>query len=282
MSLKVPPVVQRPAALVSRTRTRGFTLIEIIIATSIALFVFGVGYQAIASTVSSNNITSARIRDTENARLFFDMLQRDLSTAYPGPTYMSKIDGPLPQTGYTPSLTGGNPIILNETASGGPTASVYSDILQFYCRTDHPGAVTDPPEPILFVRYGYNRSDGVRALCRLAVPYDPSTVPAPDQNTGIDPVSTVDLNPLSLTNNTSSDLALFDNVTNLRIIFQRWDAINRLYIREGQPGFNFASADSLLVTLTFGDVRNSHVGVTSTTNINRTYSKVIPIPASLK
>src|SRR2546423_443922 len=64
---------------------RGFTILEIVIASSIALFVFAVGYLAISTTVRTSDEQTKRIRDTENARLFFNMLERDLATAFPGP-----------------------------------------------------------------------------------------------------------------------------------------------------------------------------------------------------
>ena len=271
-------------SLHKRGRAAGFTLIEAIIASGIALLVFGVGYTAIATTVTASNIASARIRDTENARLFFNMLERDLSTAVPGPTYMSKTPADLPQSGYVlpqfppPTGTLGNAIVLNET--GGPGLS---DLIQFYCRTDHPGSQTDPVEPLLFVRYGLCRVEGVNAICRQTDVLTPGATGDlfPDRLTGEDPNLLpqihLDMNPLALTNDKKSEgLALFDNVSRLIITLQRWDPSTRKYITPVIDG----SADSILVTIIFGDEGNKTPH--ATTQVTRTYSKIFQLPASFQ
>ncbi|MEI6236951.1 MAG: hypothetical protein WCT04_28160 [Planctomycetota bacterium] len=256
-----------------RRRTAGFTLIEAIIASGIALLVFGVGYTAISTTVTASNIASARIRDTENARLFFNMLERDLSTAVPGPTYMSKSALTLAQSGYTP-LPQGNAIVLNEY-----DGRALSDIIQFYCRTDHPGAPTDPLEPLLFVRYGLCRVEGINAICRQTDTHTPgaTSIQCPDQLTGVDSFTSIDMNPLALTNHaTSESLALFDNVSRLVIVLQQWDPLNRKYI----PPVTVNSADSILVTIIFGDEGNKTPH--ATTQVTRTYSKIFQLPTSFQ
>ena len=235
----------------------GFTIIEIVIASSIALFVFLVGYGAISSTVSASNISSARIRDTENARLFFNMLDRDLKSAYPGPTYMRKISTPVSQSGYTPPPSG-QPILLQESTG--------SDILQFYCRTDHAPAVGEPLEQILFVQYGYNHTN--KTLSRQATFCEASALPAdcPDQKPA--------LSSLIMTSIGSSDQAVFDNVERLNFTFQQWDPVNKVYLTPNNLNF---VADSVLVTLRFGDARN---GLPHNNSVYRSYTKVFPIPSS--
>ena len=250
-----------------RARSAGFTLIEAIIASGIALLVFGVGYTAIATTVTASNIASARIRDTENARLFFNMLERDLATAVPGPTYMTKTVLPLTQT--PPSQY--NSIVLNEPDG----QQQRSDLIQFYCRTDHPGAPGDPFEPILFVRYGFCHHPSAKVIFRQSV-----TAVPPNQD--LDQITTGALNPLELTSETtpnpqiSEGLALFDNVSQLKITLQRWDPLNRKYI----PPVTVNSADSILVTIIFGDEGNKTPH--ATTQVTRTYSKIFQLPTSFQ
>jgi type II secretory pathway pseudopilin PulG len=253
----------------------GFTILELIIAASIALFVFGIGYLAIATTVRASNESAARIRDAENARLFFNLLERDLASAFPGPgnnvvKAREVLTGPYT---HAPS-----PMVMTEPVN---TAYPSSDLLQFYCRSEQP--VTR--DECVLARYYVNKKD--HSLCRQAAIYDPNAQPL------LDPPDYVD--PTTLTNSVDSNLALFDGVRTLAITYQHWDPTLKQYVRE-TAGSIPAGSDSLLVTLTFTDTykqqRMDPYNPDKTTNtpagerynafIYRTYSKVFDIPASFK
>ena len=204
-SYNLPPVRTGPVAPASRLhgallhshlqagrlryKNHGFTVLEIVIASSIALIVFAIGYLAISTTTKTGDQVTKIIRDTENARLFFNMLERDLATALPGPGNIEKkretqnqIDGYIHDPVNNPS-----PLVLTESVTG---VAASSDILQFYCRTDN----TSARDELTFVRYYVNRNVqydqahptikivGTR-LSRAALVYIPSEWPngtAPD------------------------------------------------------------------------------------------------------
>ncbi|HLX62461.1 MAG TPA: prepilin-type N-terminal cleavage/methylation domain-containing protein [Planctomycetota bacterium] len=267
---------------------RGFTVLEIIIASSIALIVFAIGYLAISTTTKVGDQTTKIIRDTENARLFFNMLERDLATALPGPGNIEKKRETLSQSQpYShDAVTNPSPLVITESVS---SATPLSDILQFYCRSDSPNV----RDEIILVRYYVNRND--HTLCRATTVYDPTVAqPLPDY---VDPKGT-------LTNASNSDLALFDNVRQLVVNFQEWRADLKQYAKESgtivipiDPNTGtYSLADSVLVTVIFTDdfkqktldaynPDHSTGNTNYQTNLNKTYrsySKVLQIPAAFK
>lgn len=82
-------------------KARGFTLVEMLVAVFIAMIVFGVGFTLINGAALARSDAQARIRATDAARIFFDMLERDVAAAYPGPwtTPMTKADLVQPVAG---------------------------------------------------------------------------------------------------------------------------------------------------------------------------------------
>lgn len=286
-----PPASSRPghsAGWKPALRPRGFTVLELVIASSIALIVFAIGYLAISTTTRTGDQVTKIIRDTENARLFFNMLERDLATALPGPGNIEKKRETLNQaTPYVHSAnTNPSPLVITESVS---SATPLSDILQFYCRSDIPGV----RDEVILVRYYVNRND--HTLCRATAVYDPTAnLPLPDYT---DPKGT-------LTNASNSDLALYDNVRQLVVNFQQWRPDRKQYAKESgtllipvdpQTG-SYAVADSVLVTVIFTDdfkqkQLDAYNSDHSTSNVNyqanvnktyRSYSKVLQIPAAFK
>lgn len=261
-------------------KNSGFTLIEILVASGIASIIFAVGYYAIATTIATTRASTQRIRDTENARLFFMMFERDLSSASPGPGNMLKNRETLtPLAIYAHNATTNpSPIVVTESTTG---ISALSDIVQFYCRPDIPGV----RDEMVFVRYYVNRDSNAHTLCRNAVVYDPNlAVPIlPDEASS----------PLTLTNAPDNNSALFDNVYKLTVVFQRWNVATKQYIKESETNPP-TQCDSLLVTVVFTNTfaqsaldkpnvdKSSDTYQSSLNNTYRSFSKVLSIPASFK
>jgi prepilin-type N-terminal cleavage/methylation domain-containing protein len=258
---------------------RGFTLVEIMIATGIAGFIAFVGYFAISTTITASNAATARVRDTENARLFFSMLKREIATAFPGPGNMIKGRGDASITNYDPNNNQSS-LVLSDKSANPP-----SDVIQFYSRVDSPSLQEDQ---VLFVRYYMNRADNT--LCRQAQPCNPTGTP-PNATSPYDEIPP---------NISKSDALwpLFDNVRSLRITFEQWDPNAKVFNSEvGAKPVSPSVCDTLLVTLTFTDVvaqKAIVAGGTSATNASsststpstfdlqtaRTFSTVIPIPTT--
>jgi prepilin-type N-terminal cleavage/methylation domain-containing protein len=258
----------------TNSRRNGFTLIEVLVAAGLASIIFSVGYYAIATTIATTRASTQRIRDTENARLFFMMLERDLASASPGPGNIVKYRESTSATySYTPS-----PLVIEETGQ--------SDIIQFYCQQDsHAFLENGQParDEMVFVRYYVNHYDSAHTLCRKSKVYDPNIA---------NPVPPDETNPLTSTYVVNDyDSAVFDNVYKLTVLFQRWDAKNKTYVKES--GTNPpAQCDSLLVTIVFYNAfaqsalshadKSSDSYQTSLNNTYRSFSKVFSIPASFK
>ena len=65
---------------------RGFTLIELLIAAAIALLIFAVGFSILLGATKARSEVQSRLSTTESARLFFQLLERDLTAALPSPS----------------------------------------------------------------------------------------------------------------------------------------------------------------------------------------------------
>ena len=63
-------------------RSRGFTLVELLVAVFIAIIIFGIGFSILNGVMIAKKQTEARMRYSESARMFFEMFERDLSGAY--------------------------------------------------------------------------------------------------------------------------------------------------------------------------------------------------------
>ncbi len=72
-----------PPAARRRPGTVAFTLVESIIAATICLIIFTVGFMVISGTIRVRGETMARVHATENARFFLQQIERELNCAYP-------------------------------------------------------------------------------------------------------------------------------------------------------------------------------------------------------
>jgi type II secretory pathway pseudopilin PulG len=190
-----------------RVRRRGFSLVEMLIASFIAIIIFTVGFVIITGTIQAKNESSARIRATENARLFFQMLERDLAAAYP----MKFGVAPNPVTGiYTKEeMFEEYDITVGQNVSTGTAIKIdNNNSLQFYTRIDGRG-VTDE---YAFVRYYINNA---QQLCREVIhSNDLDTEPA-----WLPIAQMLD----------KCDFAMFDRVRSMYVSFHKWDDIDKDY-----------------------------------------------------
>jgi prepilin-type N-terminal cleavage/methylation domain-containing protein len=233
---------------------KGFTLIELLIVSAIAMVIFFVGFQLISGTSALSARGYARIRATDSARVFFQMFERDIVAAYPGPFALQKTRTPaLDSLGdynsYDPGLG-----VLEQT----PTKQ--SDILQFYTRADAPGA----PDEHLFVRYYVNRypDELENTLCRKTMRVFP-TDPHPEDE---DPLAlTAEGEPAS----PSPNYAIFDHVDNLEVEYFKWKPGTKVFEKQIYPSQDFTH---LKVTI-------SMVSKEADKKVFQRFSKFFEIPA---
>jgi prepilin-type N-terminal cleavage/methylation domain-containing protein len=217
-------------------RARGFTLVEILIAVFIAAIIFTIGFTIIAGTIRARNDAAVRIRSTENARLFFQMLERDLASAYP---YNA---GPHPIVAITDMFqTYKVKIGQYSSAKGSSDINIDVEAIQFYTRSDQ-REVTDER---VFVRYYINNH---QQLCREVQHF-------------IDPNDPVQLTVLPLTDPAlldSQDTALFERARGLSLSFHTWKADTKEYIPDlSTINLTAASASHLKVRLSMYDAAGS-------------------------
>ena len=164
---------------------RGFTLVEMLIAVSIALIIFGVGFATITGTMRARAETAARIHSTENARLFFQAVEKDFTPAYPINVSTGIED--LVETG-----------IFEFKRSGTVLVSFESSIFEFCTRADTQNDFSEP----LAVRYFVNKK---QQIVRMAIPRSTMTAltaTSPEMQ--------------------SEDNAMFDRVHSLHVTFHKW------------------------------------------------------------
>lgn len=251
-----------------RSGARGFTIVEMMIAAFIAMIIFSAGFVVINGTIRARNEAAARIRATEHARLFFQMLERDLAGAYPAFANVTKES--LLESGYD--------IAVGQNVSTGTAITIESDAIQFYTRIDGRGL----RDEYAFVRYYINNR---QQLCREVIPSaDPTTEPA------IEPIADV----LDL-----QEFAMFDRVRSLYVSFHEWvekdkDYFPQLSSRATLTGAEVARATHIRVQLfsfdTTGTIQvddgggvkivDQDVERTEVDFANRVMQKVLPIPGS--
>lgn len=259
---------------------RGFTLIEVLVSAGIASVVLLVGFYAITTTITTSKVTTQRVRDTENARLFFQMLERDLATAVPGVP-------PMPASKKGVAREPGTEAIVLTTKPG----AVRYDMLQFYCRSDEPKA--NGEDTLLFVRYYTNYAAGVHSLCRAVRPVV--------QGMAIE-------EPYAMMNKNDFTDAIFSNVRNINVTFQYWSdgrdgPARKQYVKvDYGPDWNLsdpsqaqkvALCDSILVSIVFTNeyeekqLNNKTAKAQGNyedrlTKTYRSYSKILQLPATFK
>ena len=160
-------------------RARGFTLIEMMIAIFIALVIFTIGFATITATINARHEAEERIRSTENARMLFQMLEKDLGNAYPI-TPTSDITTIASSTSFTINID--NKPITNAPPGAPVALSIPNDHLEFFTRLDHrdlsSGGFVDTPDTYVFVRYFVNNLGHVcREIHTVDHPGDVSLFP---------------------------------------------------------------------------------------------------------
>lgn len=180
---------------------RGFTMIEFLISVFISTIVFLIGLSTITMTQRAQNTAAANLRIAENARLFFDTLERDVSGAYPAGYPSLRLDTPaslrLPDTPVVP-------LDINK-----------SDALQFFSKTDH----ARTPDSVVLLRYFVARND---ANDLNKVKQDRTTLCREVLNgylmeNGNDFIAPPPIDPA-----TGNSFALFDGVKKMKISYRRW------------------------------------------------------------
>jgi prepilin-type N-terminal cleavage/methylation domain-containing protein len=233
---------------------RGFSLVEVLVATAIASIIFTVGFVTITGTIAARNQATASVRAAESARQFFSLLENDLRAAHPRniETYC------LARGNIYPGLNSPNPLLVEDAQLPD------REIIQFYTRAD----TQDVSDEYVFVRYYVNHYDDPTqpdeyqyTLCR-------EVVSNPDLQDAI--------NPRTLTQQPNNPAALFEGVHSLQILFGQWDPSNKTYTWVKSPAAP-GMADALKVTLELRDKFNF-----SQQKIwpRRTFVKVLPIPES--
>lgn len=183
-----------------RANTGGFTILELIIAATISLIIFGIGFYTITASQRVQAETTRSLRQSENARLFFDMIERDLQGAYPAWFIDEKMDLVLPET---------------------PT--VKTDALQFLARLDN---ARRAPDAIFLVRYYVVEKDSTgRFVNQLRRRIDADYVRTGFTFTGVEPNAELTAVPMI----DDFDSTVFDGVRSVSFSFTRYDSVSKTY-----------------------------------------------------
>ena len=250
-------------------RRGGFSLVEMLVAALIAIMIFVVGFIMITGTVRARGESLSRVRATENARLFFQMLEKDLSAGYPGAFGMKKGVAPVP--GTNPAT-----LVLNEAAP------IASDLIQFYTHNDL--SVEDPansnPNRMVFVRYYINQVE--HTLCREVREDNASAPTGSIQMEMVYPPNTI---------STPDSHALFDDARQILIDFQYWDNATKTMIPVQWSGSDFRDGGGtprnpthVMIRLVLFDpyaearLRNDPTAVSNPNLKYRAFTKTFPIP----
>jgi type II secretory pathway component PulJ len=190
-----------PPCLRGERRPGGFTLIELLVSAAIAMVIFAIGFVILNGATQARSETQARIQATDYARMFFNMLERDLAGAYPGPWTdpYSKAD-----LVYTPAGASGNAIEMTTTS-------------------EHP----NPGQEIVSVRY-YVLGATKRLYREVSTTQPSASAPIGDP-----------LSPTALS--TSNDFALLPNVETLTAQFYKWDEALKGWAPATAPAYSDAT-----------------------------------------
>ena len=253
-------------------RRLGFSLIEMLIAATIAILIFFVGFVTITGTIRARSESMSRVRATENARLFFQLLEKDLESGFPGPNQMIKGVTNVAAASVT------DPATLELREFNNP---IDSDQIQFYTRNDISTNPTAPESPDRYVFIRYYVDQAKHTLCREIR----------EDSTGI---QKWELNPPNM--GLTYDFALFEDIRQLQIDFKYWDeAVKCMKPLAGDPSLQWNGVDFLeggtpripthiLVTVVMFDpyaearLKNDPMAVTDPNLKYRAFSKTFPIP----
>lgn len=229
----------------------GFTVIEVLVASVIALIIFAIGFNSIstAQKIQSQSVKSLRL--AENARLFFTMVERDLASAYPAWSVTRKQDM----------------VVIDS-----PTAK--SDVLQFFARTD---SIEAAPDAIYVIRYYAAEKDSDNKIINQlrrnikgeyllpASPVPGSIIPA-----------SADLDNYAA--------ALFDEVHSVRFLFRKWDPNTKSFTPSLDDPIDLdptevSNATHLLVRLFMKDDGRGNLKESGVV-LPRMFQKAIPLPGA--
>lgn len=229
----------------------GFTVIEVLVASVIALIIFAIGFNSISTAQKIQSQTVKSLRLAENARLFFTMLERDLAGAYPAWTVTTK---------------------QNLIEHDNPTPK--NDFLQFFARTD---SVNAAPEAIFLCRYYVAEKDSSNKVInqlRRTVDGEYITTGAPHTVIATPPSAMLD----------DYAAAIFDEVHSLRFYFRKWDPNTKSFTpplddpNDLQPT-DVPNATHLLVRLFLKDDGRGNLKESGVV-LPRMFQKAIPLPGA--
>lgn len=246
-------------------RPAGFTILEMIIAATISLMIFGIGFYTITASQRVQSQTTHSLRQAENARLFFETVERDLRDAYPAWFIEEKMHLVVPET---------------------PAAK--TDALQFFSRMDSARAA---PDAIYLIRYFVvekNSAGRVVNQIRRRVDVDHA-------RTGVSfsgAPAGLDYDDVGLQDD--FDSTIFDEVRSVSFSFTRFDTVTKTYtpsidqvaILQPDP-LNLANpvnaevrqATHLLVRLFLKDDGRGNLKDSGVV-LPRMYQKAIPLPGA--
>ena len=181
--------------------SRGFTIVELLVAMFIALIIFGIGFTILNGAVLARSDAQSRIQANDSARLFFEMLERDAADAYPGP--------------WTPPFT------LADLVQSGPPAVINGDSLTL---TTTGESATAGVQKIMSLRYYILAATG--QLYRQTQMDDPTaprpfaSAPPQDNNFALFPNArslTVDYFRWNESTKTMDPALILDDATHLKV-----------------------------------------------------------------
>jgi len=260
-----------------RYKSPGFTMVEVLVVTLIALVIFTVGFTAINTATSSQAISLANVRATENARLFMQSLAHDFQGTYPiqadptglttGQAVAKKADIAYGATGpYTPITT--DPI-THQVLVGGITSN---RTIQFFTRLDS----SNTTDQLTAIRYYINNYG---QLCRDLLHGIPSSYGG---NVECD---------IPYSNMTFQDHAMFEDVYSITVDYFQLNSQTKGGTDEGLqpvPVGSESIATHLKVTLTLFDRTKlmdgtlAPTGVPITAMMKHSFVSYITIPSTFK
>jgi len=207
----------KPIRILNRRVPRGFSLVELLVAALIALIIFAIGFVTISGTIRARGEATTRVRSAENARLFFQLFERDLSAAWSGPRGMTRTVADISAIAATPGT-----LVLRDnyaTKIGSTLNTIDTDIIQCFTRADTVSAGGVSPDRDVFSRYYVNTA--AATLCRQVF----------EDDTG-----TLKFETTSFSRSASQDQnALFEDVRQLLVDLYWWDDSGKMMEKLG-PG----------------------------------------------
>ncbi len=252
------------------TRAAGFTLIELLIAMSIAVLIFTIGFTILQGTRVAQREAKSRILATEQARLFFEMVSRDVAMSYPGPfvdlnekaELRKTFLGPAPYRGNVLQLTTRN--IDYTDLQVGTFLDRYKDKTGIDLDLNSGLAISNiryyvvlqPKDPLNII--ANDTGFLYREVSLVQGPTNPATDPWPELNPPHD-----------------FRFAMFRGVNTLEIGYAEWDTAKKKMLGESDPSFsNIANADYLDVRITFLDPNEK----LEFNKRKRSFYRFVPIP----